>query len=63
MNFRLKCKKCGAIQWVRVTEIDHETNSYSHDDPTDEDWEPESDCTHEDYEIIGQEDDDVEWRE
>lgn len=60
MRYKLRCRHCGATQWVRG-EDDPETNSFAHVDPVTDEWDGDSpDCDHPDteWEVIDQEHDD-----
>lgn len=56
MKFKLKCKSCEATCWVNGN-IEYDTNATNLNDNEIIEWEPESSCEHNYFEIIDQDED------
>ncbi len=54
MRYKLKCKECGATCWVGG-EYEPDVNALNLDDSVVYEWEPESDCKHEDFDVVDSE--------
>jgi hypothetical protein len=55
MKYKLKCNSCGATCWVRGSFDCPETGAVDLNEANPRDWEPESACDHDDYDIIDSE--------
>jgi hypothetical protein len=62
MRYKLQCKACGATCWVNG-DYEPDTNAVNLDDSHVYEWEPESNCDHEDFDSVDSEprDDDDEF--
>ena len=55
MKYLLKCLTCGATCWVHGA-YEADVNALSLDEGREREWEPPSDCPHEEFEVIDEED-------